>query len=131
MTCDAVSGPTAFAPVSIPSTVNVLSENDGEPPELVPALGKPPPLLTDGIVPENEVSVRTRPPLAAATPLTALTLATSEAGSVPVPICGWRTSRAMRRVPPCGGPLPKPRKRCGPIVDRPSDRVTVMSVPTP
>src|ERR1700761_7920490 len=97
---DAVSGPTALLPISMPSTVNESIENDGKP--LLPAELEPPsggPLPGEGNVPENLVSVRISPPLAAATPSVLATLATSAAGSVVDPACGCTVSREILRVP--------------------------------
>ena len=66
-------GPTAPEPISTPSTVSESREKDGfvvgaEPPN--------PPPFPEGITPENDVSVRTRPALAAATPCSDRTFAT-------------------------------------------------------
>ena len=108
--------------------MNEFSEKDGFVVEL-PEPPKPPP--AEGITPEKDVSVSTRPPLAAATPDNELTFATSLAGSVAEPGSGCSTLRAICLAPPPGGAPPKPRSRCGPTWLRVAVLVTVMSVPTP
>ena len=113
--------------------MNESRSNDGtlplplvdEEPASRPAL---PPL---GIVPENDVSVRTRPPLAAVTPFSAATFVTelaAEASSFQA-TRGGRCARwwSVVDLPLSAGP----EKRCGPSVPGVAVFVTVMSVPIP
>src|SRR5579875_1918063 len=137
VTCEAVSGPTPLEEVCTPSTVKEAMSNDGRtvlvPPPAEPlAPPKPPPPV--GNVPENDVSVSSRPPAAAVAPCSAATLLTSADGRVALPNASRRVSREKwvdgdRRLPP--EPVGNPPKCCGPPDPAAAVLVTVMSVPTP
>ncbi|MGH3160151.1 MAG: hypothetical protein ACRDNF_26765 [Streptosporangiaceae bacterium] len=137
----ALSGPSSPVAMSTPWTLKVVGVNDPwkePPPPPPPPPPKPPPApsveLNDGIVPVTFVSVRVRPPAAAATSGSFATVVTEVVARLPSP-CPRSVSTSIF-VPAAGlvPELPKwPPKPNEPGVPEPSVGVllTVMSVPTP